>query len=154
MSKEIYISLAVIVIAGVGMFIFKGKQSGDPYLDFVQHNKPWQEYEGTKSAIYFQDDHVMIVHDAEGDKFWLADLDDFYEVFYKEGLGCGRSDREIACSSLEELKKLYGVFNVTFSVAENKLSVKIADEDSLNTPQPDIYELQSTLDGKNIKLVN
>ena len=115
-------------------------------------HQPWQSYINTKDAIYLKDDHIMILHDQESDHYWLADLDDFYDVFYRDALGCEKPDRATPCSPVRDLKEAYVVDGATFSVKNGTLNVIIANFETLQTPEPELYSFESTLDGKNIKI--
>lgn len=155
MTKKGIIFFIVILVFAVLIFVVvKRQKPHDQYREFMRTNKPWQEYVNTKDAIYLKDNHIMIAHDAESDQYWLSDLNNFYDVFYDKVLHCLDKNREVPCSPVNDLKDVYTIFSATFSTKENSLSVTFINSTTEDTPEPELYVLSSTLDGRNIRISN
>ncbi len=140
--------LVVIAILIAGYFAIRHQSSGDVYREYMSSHEPWQSYEGTKDAIYLMDGHTMVVFDSASNRYWSADLEQFYVVLFK-AIGCNEMGE---CTEMTDFKINYPIFGAVFSVAENYIQVTFEEASSSASTQPVFFYVRSSLDGKDIRV--
>ena len=105
---------------------------------------------GGNEDVYLKDGHTIVLFEEATDQYWLSNLDDFYRILYAK-VGCGGSNA-VGCMPYDNIKKNYPVFDISWSPKEQYLDITFILEDTVDTSNPDLYKLTSTLDGKDIKI--